>query len=161
MCEYTVYNIANGIYPSDAGLKGVHNNGNGALMRILPVAIKYIDDDFREENVEAVASMTHGHKLSVDYCKIYIEMTVDLFHGMIAIEAYRDICLRFKRGCDRKLKRFLSGKLLTARGDQIDSSGYVLSTLEAAVWCYFTMIITKIQYLMLSILVMIRTQQLV
>ena len=41
-------------------------------MRILPVAIKYIDDDFREEKVEAVASMTHGHKLSVDYCKIYI-----------------------------------------------------------------------------------------
>ena len=88
-------------------------------------------------------------------------MTVDLFHGMIAIEAYRDICLRFKRGCDRKLKRFLSGKLLTARRDQIDSSGYVLSTLEAAVWCYFTMITTKIQCLMLSILVMIRTQQLV
>ena len=58
-----IYNIANGIYPTDAGLKGVHNNGNGALMRILPVAIKYIDDDFREENVEAVASMIHGHKL--------------------------------------------------------------------------------------------------
>ena len=130
-------------------------------MRILPVAIKYIDDDFREENVEAVASMTHGHKLSIDCCKIYVEMAVDLLHGMNAIEAYRDVCLRFKCGCDRKLKRFLSGKLLTARRDQIDSSGYVLSTLEAAVWCYFTMITTKIQCLMLSILVMIRTQQLV
>lgn len=129
-----IYNIANGIYPTDAGLKGVHNNGNGALMRILPVAIKYIDDDFREENVEAVASMTHGHKLSIDCCKIYVEMAVDLLHGMNAIEAYRDVCLRFKCGCDRKLKRFLSGKLLTARRDQIDSSGYDLSTLEAAVW---------------------------
>ncbi len=108
-----IYNIANGIYPTDAGLKGVHNNGNGALMRILPVAIKYIDDDFRE---------------------VYVEMAVDLLHGMNAIEAYRDVCLRFKCGCDRKLKRFLSGKLLTARRDQIDSSGYDLSTLEAAVW---------------------------
>lgn len=129
-----IYNIANGIYPTDAGLKGVHNNGNGALMRILPVAIKYIDDDFREENVEAVASMTHGHKLSIDCCKIYVEMAVDLLQRMNAIEAYRDVCLRFKCGCDRKLKRFLSGKLLTARRDQIDSSGYDLSTLEAAVW---------------------------
>ena len=78
--------------------------------------------------------MTHGHKLSIDCCKIYVEMAVDLLHGMNAIEAYRDVCLRFKCGCDRKLKRFLSGKLLTARRDQIDSSGYDLSTLEATVW---------------------------
>lgn len=130
-----ICNMANGIYPTDAGLKGVHNNGNGALMRILPIAFKYFDDDFREESVEAVASMTHGHKLSVDCCKIYVEMAADLLRGMDAKEAYQDVCIRFKHGCDRKLKPFLSGKLFTATRDQIDSSGYVLSTLEAAVWC--------------------------
>lgn len=130
-----ICNMVNGIYPTDAGLKGVHNNGNGALMRILPIAFKYFDDDFREESVEAVASMTHGHKLSVDCCKIYVEMAVDLLRGMDAKEAYQDVCIRFKHGCDRKLKPFLSGKLFTATRNQIDSSGYVLSTLEAAVWC--------------------------
>lgn len=130
-----ICNMVNGIYPTDAGLKGVHNNGNGALMRILPIAFKYFDDDFREESVEAVASMTHGHKLSVDCCKIYVEMAVDLLRGMDAKEAYQDVCRRFKHGCDRKLKPFLSGKLFAATRDQIDSSGYVLSTLEAAVWC--------------------------
>lgn len=138
--------IANGTSAYDSGSGGKMDNGNGSLMRILPLAFAFRNKKNRLEAVEMVSSITHSNALSVMCCQIYVEMAVSLMKGMTPEEAYDDACARFsghpvghvsqqENYARRELGRFLSGKMKTAAEDEIRSSGYVVDTLEAAAWC--------------------------
>ena len=52
-------------------------NGNGALMRILPVALYCVDSNMSDneiiELVSNVSSLTHGHEIGILACYIYVK----------------------------------------------------------------------------------------
>ncbi len=52
------------------GGKAEWDNGNGSLMRILPLAFT----DCRYQMVNAVSSLTHAHEISLEACRIYISV---------------------------------------------------------------------------------------
>lgn len=52
-------------------------NGNGSLMRILPLAFTEAD----AETIAAVSAITHGHAISVRACQIYIDCARTLIAG--------------------------------------------------------------------------------
>ena len=55
------------------------SNGNGSLMRIIPLAfIKEISD----KTIEDVSEITHAHNISKDICVKYIHIAKDLLDGM-------------------------------------------------------------------------------
>ncbi len=107
---------------SDIPQRDEYSNGNGSLMRILPLAFTKCSDD----EIRAVSAITHAHRISMDACVIYVHIVRRLLTG----ENIHDIIptLKYEKPFDR-----LSyiDKLSVS---EIRSSGYVVDTLEAALW---------------------------
>ena len=101
---------------------GEYDNGNGSLMRILPLAFVPCTED----EIRAVSAITHGHRISMDACVIYVHVVRRLLAG----ENINEIIptLQYDKPFDR-LHRI---DQLSAQ--EIKSSGYVVDTLEAALW---------------------------
>ena len=101
---------------------GEHDNGNGSLMRILPLAFVECNDD----DIRNVSAITHGHWISMEACVILVNIAKRLLDG----ETVENILptLQYEKPFER-----LStiDKLDISR---IKSSGYVVDTLEAALW---------------------------
>ena len=66
-----------GTAPLKCGGTSIRDNGNGALMRILPFSIYCIKNNLSEvETVQLISdasSLTHGHAISKMSCFIYTE----------------------------------------------------------------------------------------
>lgn len=107
----------------NCGQRGERDNGNGALMRILPLAFL----DTSEEDIDHVSSLTHNHEISKEGCRIYIQIAKGLLKGKDLKEILKDL----KPG--KYYKRIPELKDLSEEG--IRSSGYVVDTLEAVLWC--------------------------
>lgn len=113
-----------GIPAEQCGGTAEWDNGNGSLMRILPLA--FLDCDY--ETVNAVSSLTHAHEISIAACRVYVYIARQLFHGKTLEEIYN--CFGMKQSTFERLPIL---KDLTR--DEIKSTGYVVDTLEAALWC--------------------------
>ena len=77
----------NGTPPLECGGKSEHDNGNGSLMRILPVLF-YIQSIYGNEFckieeayeiIHNISSLTHGYKRSQMACGIYISIASDIY----------------------------------------------------------------------------------
>jgi ADP-ribosyl-[dinitrogen reductase] hydrolase len=153
-----IHNIEKGINPLQAGGTSEMDNGNGSLMRILPLVFysKNFDIIKRFEVVKEVSSITHAHIRSILSCFIYLEFAILLMEGKDKWEAYTDmkksvngflfsnaICSqqeidKFHRILENKVGDYELQKLYGLGEDEISSSGYVLHSLEAALWCLLT-----------------------
>ena len=83
--------LAQGTAPELAGGFGVHENGNGSLMRILPLVFFLQDKDWRErwQLTQQVSSLTHAHVRSVIACFYYLEFAGGLLKGEDKWTVYR------------------------------------------------------------------------
>ena len=66
-----------------AGPRGEQDNGNGALMRILPIALvgRDLPRDELVEQAEVAARITHGHPWSQVTCALYVVLAQELLTG--------------------------------------------------------------------------------
>ncbi|MDR1103285.1 MAG: ADP-ribosylglycohydrolase family protein [Tannerella sp.] len=141
--------IRQGVRPELAGGSGEDDNGNGSLMRIAPLLF-YLSDkpvNKRYEITRQVSSVTHGHIRSVIACFYYLEFARLLLEGRDRMETYRRLqteipaCLHslpVEKKETELFDRLLKGNIYELPEEEISSSGYVLHTLEAAVWCLLT-----------------------
>lgn len=115
-------------------------NGNGALMRILPLAfLPETEDDLRKD-VYSVAGLTHGHPVSQLCCTIYVMAAREMFLG----EKDKEAALRagFKKGyedscaCHFPEIKAIEKNIHMKSPKAIKSDGYVVNTLTAAFWCF-------------------------
>ncbi|MEM1136900.1 MAG: ADP-ribosylglycohydrolase family protein [Bacteroidota bacterium] len=138
-----------GIQPELAGGMGENENGNGSLMRILPIAfyVKDLPKENRHEIVKKVSSLTHAHFRSFTSCFIYIELALELMEGYPVSKAFKRMLQKVKsflkeKDCNpaelKLFERVLSPKLGTALEMDIRGSGYVIHSLEASIWCLLT-----------------------
>lgn len=138
-----------GMSPALCGGVDEHDNGNGALMRILPVAFITKTNSVKEryEIVKNVSSITHAHFRSVFSCFMYTEYARLLLTGMEKFAAYQsmiDEVKQFIANTDFNPKelsyfdRILNGKIHELSRDEVSGSGYVLHTLESSIWCFLT-----------------------
>jgi len=129
------------------GQSGENDNGNGSLMRIAPVVFLNIKDDnfdSRLNKVEHYSGITHAHPRSILGCFIYTEYLRQLYLEKEKFEALKIII----ELCNKNLintiyqielseySRILSGEIGNCKRDAIRSGGYVVNTLEAALWCF-------------------------
>lgn len=147
--EDAIIRLKNNVTPELAGGFEEDSNGNGSLMRILPLLI-YVKNKTAEERyriIKQVSSITHGHARSVISCFYYIEFALQLIQGRDKFEAYKNLqnnlpVIFGKLGVnplelihfDRLLKENITERIV----DEICSTGYVLHTLEASIWCILT-----------------------
>lgn len=141
--------LKNGRQPEFAGGMGETSNGNGSLMRIAPLVLFLLDKpiEVRYDLVKKVSSITHAHIRSVISCFYYIEFCRYLLLGKDKFETYRILQKEVTSflndiniNTDEVLlfKKLLSNDISTFNVDMINSSGYVLHTLEASVWSVLT-----------------------
>lgn len=78
-----VNRIASGTPASEAGGTGEDDNGNGSLMRILPIALVSLDqdDDILFGQASASSAVTHGHPRSRITCAAYTFLARNLIVG--------------------------------------------------------------------------------
>lgn len=124
------------------------DNGNGSLMRILPLSFYLKDEENIEkiyQTVKEVSSITHGHFRSVFACFIYVIFAIELIKGKNKTEAYSQTqkivleCAEFQGFNPKEIQLFervLKNDISKYSENEISSSGYVLHTLEASIWCF-------------------------
>jgi ADP-ribosylglycohydrolase len=76
--------LKRGIDPSLSGGNQEIDNGNGSLMRILPLVILTKDLTIHERFnlVKEVSSITHAHNRSVIACFYYLEFALEIINGL-------------------------------------------------------------------------------
>ncbi|MCR2802780.1 ADP-ribosylglycohydrolase family protein [Paenibacillus soyae] len=133
------------IRPDLAGGSDEYSNGNGSLMRILPLAyeLQRHPVEARIQAVKQISSITHRHSTSVIGCVIYVELALSLLQGLRLEEGLlqiKDTIPKLFAG-DESLKhydRILKEDLGSLPESAIQSTGYVVHTLEASLWCLLT-----------------------
>lgn len=151
-----IHLIEKGTKPLLAGGTSEMDNGNGSLMRILPLVFYTKDMTVvnRFEMVKEVSSITHGHIRSILACFIYLEFALQIIKGMSKSEALKKmqktvndflfanaICSqseidKFHRILENKVGEYEIQKIDKLEENEISSTGYVLHSLEASLWCF-------------------------
>lgn len=141
--------LKEGYPPELAGGTDESDNGNGSLMRILPL-ITHIKDkpiDERYQITKQVSSITHGHIRSVIACYYYLEFARHIINGKDKLQAYKILqkeipeYLSYLSVNPKEIAlfdRLLNQDIYTLSEKDIHSSGYILHTLEASIWCLLT-----------------------
>lgn len=141
--------LEEGELPELAGGFEEMDNGNGSLMRILPLIlyIKDLDIGQRFEWTKKVSSLTHAHVRSIMACFYFLEFAKKIIEGKDKFEAYIELQTElFQYFQSRKINpleiqkfsRLLFDDISLLKEDKIQSSGYVIHTLEASIWCLLT-----------------------
>lgn len=125
------------------------SNGNGSLMRILPLVFFTKDKSIEErfEYTQQVSSITHGHIRSVIACFYYLEFARQIIQGKDRFEIYENLQTEIPEFLKQKeinpgeikyFDRLVKGNIHQLPEKEIHSKGYVLYTLEASIWCLLT-----------------------
>ncbi|MFT4033870.1 MAG: ADP-ribosylglycohydrolase family protein, partial [Siphonobacter sp.] len=140
--------IEKGVDPVQAGETSELCNGNGSLMRIMPLAFYFqyqeLSEQERFEVVRKVSSITHGHIRSSIACYMLVSFAQQLLAGKEKIEAYRAIQQNtfIEQVCPpdeaELFHRITKEDITQLTEKEIYSSGYVLHSLEAALWSFLT-----------------------
>ena len=141
--------LQGGCNPELAGGMDVSDNGNGSLMRILPLLVYIKDRELsdRYQITKQVSSITHGHIRSVIACFYYLEFARQIVNGINKFQVYKNLqteisdhlnSLSINANEIKLFDRLLNGNICELTDKEIFSSGYVLHTLEASIWCLLT-----------------------
>ena len=119
------------------GSKDTHAAGNGSIMRLAPVPVFFYPDAKEAIRFAGLSSLTtHGATECVDACRLFALMLVKA----LAEEDKESILLgrgRLLRGClTERIEAIACGAYVNRTEDQIRGSGYVVESLEAALWCF-------------------------
>lgn len=129
--------------------KDLDKNGNGSLMRILPLLLYIrtmpIEEQFRR--IFEVSALTHPHIIAAYSCLIYLRFAGHLLHTTSKQEAYQnmqqDVQAFFSSTAaseyhTRFFDRIVKNNIVELSENLVKSSGYVIDTLEASLWCFLT-----------------------
>lgn len=126
-CESAINRYMQYKDPETCGM-GEGKHGNGSLMRILPAM--FLSDDA----VLNIGRLTHNNKVCDTAIIAYVHYARELANGKDKKEALT-VLLDVLRDCEEYesvINRLFKG----TTEDRILSTGYVVDTLEAAVWCF-------------------------
>ncbi|UOE62027.1 ADP-ribosylglycohydrolase family protein [Priestia filamentosa] len=127
-----------------------YDNGNGAIMRIAPLAFT-LDDDFDFDKhvkiIKQYTEITHAHPRAIVGSFIYIELLVRMSLNDSLEKAIQNIQLLFNHIFNedhpyqkefQHYERIFKDNFFNTPEEEILSGGYVVHTLEAAIWCLGT-----------------------
>lgn len=142
-------NYETGAAPLESGLRDERSNGNGSLMRIIPAALYGAAHGLSVQEAAMLSHdlsrLTHAHRRSQIGCGIFTFIAYALMQNpgksvipsaVAAAKAYYESLSdeRFRGELTHYERIFRADFAETAESD-IRSSGYVVTTLECALWC--------------------------
>ena len=143
-CQYDVFDYGNTTieaidrfergYPvGECGGREEYDNGNGSLMRILPLA--FIPGITYDE-IESVSGLTHAHPKSKISCVLYVEIAKSMLERDLEIEEHiRMSCEKIRKhyGGEEDLREFQN--IFEMDFHVATGRSYVIKTLEAVLYC--------------------------
>ncbi len=126
-----------------AGSTDAHSAGNGALMRLAPVPMFYAQRPADAlEGAADCSRTTHGAVNSVDACRYYAGLLVGALNGVskddLLAERYCPVAGYYqKHRLAAEIDEIAAGSYKTRQPPEIKGSGYVVKSLEAALWAFY------------------------
>ncbi len=142
-CSDALAKYSSGSYePLECGMDDINCNGNGSLMRMLPIALycyyKKLSDDEIINLVNDMSSLTHAHEISKMACLIYVRYVMCLLDGKDKIAAYEEIkkvdYSSYREDTIKEFDRILKSDISEYELEDIKSTGFVVDSLEASLW---------------------------
>jgi ADP-ribosylglycohydrolase len=152
-CIKAITNYVRNNDTEKCGITGEWANGNGALMRIMPVCL-YVYERVKEgqiiedealEYVHQVSALTHNHLRSRMACGIYYFIVKAILQRegslveMIS-KGIQEAKMYYQRDIQNYTELLHYGRIFETEAfkqlqeDEIESTGYVVDSLEAAIW---------------------------
>lgn len=126
-----------------AGSTDPRSAGNGSIMRLAPVPMYFANDPVVAVREAAESSRTtHGAREAVDACQLLAAMLVGLLHGLPKDEALSTRFLEELAGLKidtlaPEIGKIARGNYQHLNEDEVCGSGYVVRSLEAALWAFW------------------------
>lgn len=154
-CFFAIERFKKGLPPLECGGQKEKECGNGSLMRISPLVF-YIQKKFGKgafdnhqsfEIIHNVSRLTHAHPIALLGCDIFVAVLFSLLNGSrkedslsYASEKVSSFIVHNPeyRDAFSKYDRLVSSDFSFLPEEKISSTGYVVDTLEAALWCFLT-----------------------
>lgn len=141
--------IEMGVQVEFAGGDDQFNNGNGSLMRILPVPLRFAGYPTKDllNRVHRASAITHRHARSQMACGFFTFVVRELLNEKDSFDAFANGLSAFRSFYEPDpwwaaefdyFQLLLAGDLPKRPESEIASSGYVLHTLGASLWCLST-----------------------
>lgn len=113
------------------------NAGNGSIMRLAPIGIFY------QQNISALlkyaalsSKTTHSAPQCINSCKFLAYLISEAIAGTDKKTLLSDGFWKFET-LDESLNEILNGKYKEKNPPEINGAGYVITTLEAALWAFY------------------------
>ena len=126
-----------------AGSTSANMAGNGSLMRLAPVPLRFANDPPIAVHYAAENSRTtHGAVDAIDACRYFAGLIVGALRGedksTILSAAYAPPGVNWNADpLSQNIAAIAAGSFKTKGASEIRATGYVLHTLEAALWAFF------------------------
>lgn len=118
-----------------AGSSDPYSAGNGSIMRLAPVVLFYYPDKAKVIHYAVESSRTtHGAQECLDACHLFAAILVRALDG----ESKDQVLFASSSNSflTERISALAQGQYRTKTEDQIRGSGYVVESLEAALWCF-------------------------
>lgn len=117
--------------------------GNGSLMRFLPIAFMVeTDTKYRKiSNLRRLSAVTHSSSQCETICMLYVMLIQRLLEGAHKEHLMRGTLYMWSHNrhlVKGWLDRVFKSDFVNEPIETIRSSGYVVDTFEAAIWCFLT-----------------------
>jgi ADP-ribosyl-[dinitrogen reductase] hydrolase len=118
-----------------SGATDPYSAGNGSLMRLAPVPLFYFPDLEKIIHFAGESSRTtHGTLECVEACQLFAEMLFRALSGMDRDHVLFNTTVKISSPA---LAAIANGGYRQKSIDQIKGTGYVVESLEAALWCFY------------------------
>jgi ADP-ribosyl-[dinitrogen reductase] hydrolase len=124
----------------EAGSTNPRSAGNGCIMRLAPVPIRYVDEPEKAASLSAEQSKTtHGATECVEASRLFGEILVRTLQGGLTKDQILVSEARHSSpATSLRLRAIAAGEYFGHYRDQIKGTGYIVDSLEAALWCFYT-----------------------
>jgi len=124
-----------------SGSTSPRSAGNGSIMRLAPVPMFFFSDHAAAVHFSGESSRTtHGAAECVDACRLFGSMIFKALSGLSKTEVLFGDPFPFASDAPPlapKIQAIANGMYRAKSGETIKGSGYVVESLEAALWCFY------------------------
>jgi len=126
--------VREGVDPATCGPSEITDNGNGSLMRVLPLALWHQgSDDELVRLAQTQSLVTHGHPVAQVCCALYVLVARNLLHGAAMAEAWVEaerklVAMRLQPEPMWRALNFV----MTSASRKLTGTGFVVDSLWSA-----------------------------
>jgi len=118
-----------------SGSTSPNSAGNGSLMRLAPIPLFYFSDLEKIIQYAGESSRTtHGAQECIEACQLFAKMIYLALSGKDKEQILFDTTANLSAP---KIKALADGNYASKSESQIRGSGYVVESLETALWCFY------------------------